>query len=210
QVNCGSSRGGVAGSVADRNNDEPGVYSMRFTADLSAAKVARIAPAPRDSSALPRIAGPATVVPLDQDNDGKYDHLKVDYDVDSVGGTCIWFLYLRTGSSGSGPGHRVKTKPGLNHISMELDVVTNDSLHDHSLFSLYVERIKCGTDPEFTTKDFLRGSTEPINVFEQEFAIDSSRFAKQGEFKPVTRDVQKPHPIFVRDYWPVKSNLAPQ
>ena len=85
---------------------------------------------------------------------------------------------------GWGTGGRAETKPGINHVSMDMSVTLTMSLRDHPLFRFYIDQLKCGINPEFTREDFQAASMNQTVLFEQEFAIDTRRFAAQGEFKP--------------------------
>jgi hypothetical protein len=181
--------------------------SMSFSADLSAMETTRVAATGRVSGVAPRVVGMATLEPLDKDKDGRYDHLKVGFDLVSPGGTCIWWGHLAVRSNqdetnSQGTGGRAETKPGINHVSMELDVATSITLHDQPTFRFYVSGMECGSNPQFTSKNL---EVESVHLFEQEFAIQSNQFAKLGEYKWPAVPAPKKPTVLVQLYNPPKS-----
>jgi hypothetical protein len=67
---------------------------------------------------------------------------------------------------------------------MDLDVVSTLSLHDFSAFSFRINMIKCGAGTSFTQDEIRSMLMNGTVVYQQEFAIDSQRFAALGEFEP--------------------------
>jgi hypothetical protein len=178
EVGCGPNRGWVQNYDTSGND----AYVMPFSVDLSGLQLSFAAG--RGTAVAPRVAGLATMEPLDKDRDGKFDYLKASFDLDSPGGTCIWMGNIGVEGMGWGTGGRAETRPGINRVSMEMSVTLTMSLRDHPLFRFYIDQLKCGINPEFTREDFQAASMNQTVLFEQEFAIDTRRFAAQGEFKP--------------------------
>jgi hypothetical protein len=131
------------------------------------------------------VAGPVTIEPLDQDGDGKFDHLKASFDLASPGGHCAWTGYVTMEGWGSGTNGSADTMPGAGAVSMEIDATSSFSLRDRSIFSFQITVIKCGAAGTQITGDEMNAAFLGHTVLvEQEFAIDSKRFAGLGEFKP--------------------------
>jgi hypothetical protein len=88
---------------------------------------------------------------------------------------------------------------------MELDVATSITLHDQPRFRFYVSGMRCGSNPQFTDKDLEESALENVHLFEQEFAIQSNRFAKLGGYKWPAVPAPKQPKVLVQLYNPPKS-----
>jgi len=181
ELRCGDNRGYVVSNEVDAepSND---VYTMPFSADLNGLKLTPTTD--NTPSGAPHVAGTVAMEPLDQDGDGKFDHLRARFNLASPGGTCLWWATVSVGGRGAGTTGRADTVAGLNPVSMDLDVTSTLSLHDFSVFSFKINMIKCGGETEFTKDEIRTMLMNGAIVYEQEFAIDSQHFAALGEFKP--------------------------
>lgn len=181
ELRCGDNRGYVTSNEINAKpiND---VYTMPFSPDLQGLK---LTPTTDNAAAgTPHVGGTVAMEPLDQDGDGKFDHLRARFNLASPGGTCLWWGTVSVGGRGSGTTGHAETTAGINPVSMDLDVISTLSLHDFSVFSFQINMIKCGAGATFAQDEMRTMLVNGTVVYEQEFAIDASRFARLGEFKP--------------------------
>jgi hypothetical protein len=182
ELRCGENRGYVNRFEI---NPEPtsDMYTMPFSADLKGLPLWPLAdPGPAETL---HVVGPVTIEPLDQDGDGKFDHLKASFDLASPGGHCAWTGYVTMEGRGFGANGSADTMPGVGAVSMEIDATSSFSLRDRSIFSFQITMIKCGAAGTQITGDEMNAAFLNHTVLvEQQFAIDSHRFAALGEFKP--------------------------
>ncbi|HEV8043224.1 MAG TPA: hypothetical protein VGP62_30370 [Bryobacteraceae bacterium] len=180
-LRCGANRGYVTSYEANAE-PSPDVYTMPFSADLKGLKLTPMTD--NTAAATPHVAGTVAMEPLDQDGDGKFDHLRARFNLASPGGTCLWWDTVSVGGRGSSTVGRAETTAGINPVSMDLDVVSTLSLHDFSVFSFRINMIKCGAGTSFTQDEIRSMLMNGTVIYQQEFAIDSQRFAALGEFEP--------------------------
>jgi hypothetical protein len=192
-VRCGAQEGWVADRSMRENDNGRGKFYLKFVADLSkrpanTQDVRGSAAASREPDAVPRVISAATVQPLDTDHDGKYDHLKIDFDLLSLGGRCRWSGSIsaeeKDGATyASGSFGSAAVQPGISRVSMTLDVVNNAPLNEHRFFSFIVDGLTCRPDGVTNDRAGDEKAVSMIHQFEQKFAIDPGNFAKRGEIQ---------------------------
>jgi hypothetical protein len=169
EAGCGGGAVQVADGREERTTAE--IFIMRFTASLEG-----VAARP---AALRGGAGSAVVSAADKDGDGKLDHVAIDLDIEAPGGTCLWMGSVEADGSGFGVAPRAETKPGLNHLTIDVSQAWAYAVAGAAepVIRFSIGYRKCGENPQMTRQDFESQFRQKSMLFEQIFAVDRSRFA---------------------------------
>ena len=155
--------------------DDGSLLVARFVADLSHFEL---------RPETPRHSGHLKLEPLDQDGDGKFDHLRATWAlVTATGGRCVWNPNIAFDMESHGVGNVAMTRPGVNSVTDEIDVTLSFSLQGQSRMRYVVGELRCGPNAAFSGEDLVAPPKHPP-VIDQEFALPPGKFAAQNEFKP--------------------------